>query len=177
MKEPHKDETHARTHTQSLNSAFETILEPYTSHLLHYQQAGFTLYDMYQALTIMESCQPLHKTQRRASFRSKTGTLFPSFHRKTSRVLKTRRAVSWLALSSMCYGDEVFMRGERKSKQAGTQSDVHMCTCLVNACSSQGLRAAVLRPAINYLLAEGNLLCGDLEKLGSIGVCQCIHIN
>lgn len=60
-----KDDTHThmQTHTQSLNSESETILEPYSSHLLHYQQAEFMLYDMYQELKVIEYCQLLYKSQ------------------------------------------------------------------------------------------------------------------
>lgn len=57
--------THVQTHTQSLNHAFETILEAYSSHLLHYQQAEFMLFDMYQELTTIGYCQLLCKTQYR----------------------------------------------------------------------------------------------------------------
>lgn len=49
----------------SLKCALETIREPYNSHLLHYQQTEFTLSDMYQELSVIESCQPLHKIQCR----------------------------------------------------------------------------------------------------------------
>lgn len=49
----------------SLKCALETIPEPYNSHLLHYQQTEFTLSDMYQELSVIESCQPLHKIQCR----------------------------------------------------------------------------------------------------------------
>lgn len=49
----------------SLEWALETILEPYNSHLLHYQQTEFTLSDTYQELSVIEWCQWLRKSQCR----------------------------------------------------------------------------------------------------------------
>ena len=54
---------HRHTHTQSLNCAFETIVKPYSSPLLHYQHTEFMLSDMYQELSVIEECQPVHKIQ------------------------------------------------------------------------------------------------------------------
>lgn len=62
----HTAHTRVSVHAHmSLVRASETILEPYNSHLLHYQQTEFTLSDTYQESSVIEGCQSLRKSQSR----------------------------------------------------------------------------------------------------------------
>ena len=72
---------HRHTHTQSLNCAFETIVKPYSSPLLHYQHTEFMLSDMYQELSVIEECQPVHKIQyiRKKKKREREGKEWQKF--------------------------------------------------------------------------------------------------
>lgn len=62
----HMAHTRVSVHAHmSLERASETILEPYNSHLLHYQQTEFTLSDTYKEPSVIEGCQSLCKSQSR----------------------------------------------------------------------------------------------------------------